>query len=115
MYLRAEAERRRAAYSLVDAEAVHGRALFDEAADGVDVHAVRNEDVNMLESLRVELGAYLLDQTGRYAAALGRGADIHAAQPVPERSRHIERFFGFVLECIDNRDSGDFEGQVSVV
>ena len=60
----AEAERRRAADCLIDAEAVDGGAfVFDELADGFLVDAVGYEDVNVLEALGVQLCADFLDQS----------------------------------------------------
>ena len=115
MYLSTEPKWRSATDRLVHAEAVDRSALFDETEDSILVHAVRYEDVNMLKPLRIQLGAYFLYQTGCDAATFHGGAEVHAAQPVTECARDIDRLLCLVLECVKYRNSGDFERQVTVV
>ena len=113
--LGAEAKRRCAADGLVHAESVDRGCLFDKVTDCVPVHPMRDEDINVLESLRVQLGPNLLDQSRSYAASLGRRAEIHAPKPVTEGTRHVDRLLRLVLECVQYRDPGDFQRQVAIV
>ena len=70
------------------------------------IEATADDDAHRPEAGLVEARPDLQHQVSGDAAALGRGVEPNAVEPVPERMRDAQRLLRLVLEGIDEHDAG---------
>ena len=97
-----------------DGERVHGRALLREVADAVGGQAARHGDRHVREAGLVEPGPHLGDERRGDPAALRRGVEADAVQPVAEGVGDAQRLLGLVLERVHEHDPRHVRGHVAV-
>ena len=85
-----------------------------EVRDPVRLQPARDHDLDVREARLVEPGADLLDEVHGHPAALRRGVEADAVEPVAERVGDPERLLGLVLERVDEHDPRDLRADVAV-